>query len=203
MRGYNEPESHVRRARPSNVYTRGAPPARSRVLMLAAAAVLCAVTGIAAGLLTHGVVDALTRPSAAATATRTSTSAPSQTANAPTATVPPVGTVIPDPGFTLSAVASPNTVAAGQHVTVTATIVAADGITPLAGVQIMLQAPEQDLPGLLSQWPDPVISDAQGHATWELTVPAVAAGAYGVEVKAFGTHKTSYHFITRITVTAG
>jgi hypothetical protein len=203
MRGYNEPENHVRRARPSNVYTRGAPPVRSRVLVLAAATVLCAVTGIAAGLLTHGVVDALTRSSAAATATKTSTSSPSQTANAPTATVPAASTVIPDPGFTLSAVASPNTVAAGQHVTVTATIVAPNGATPLVGVQITLQAPEQDLPGLLSQWPDPAISDAQGHVTWELTVPAAAAGTYGVEVRAMGAHKYSYHYVTRITVTAG
>jgi hypothetical protein len=202
MRNYNDAGNHVRRGGASKDYTRGASPARSRTLVLAAAVVLCAVTGIAAGLLTHGVVDALTRSSAAATATRTATS-PAQTANAPTATVPPAATVIPDPGFTLSAVASPNTVAAGQHVTVTATIVAPNGATPLVGVQITLQAPEQDLPGLLSQWPDPAISDAQGHVTWELTVPAAAAGTYGVEVRAMGAHKYSYHYVTRITVTAG
>jgi len=202
MRNYNEAGNQVRRAGASKDYTRGAPPARSRTLVLAVAVVLCAVTGITAGLLTHGVVDALTHSSAAATAARTATS-PAQTANAPTATVPPAGTVIPDPGFSLSAVASPNTVAAGQHVTVTATIMAPDGATPLAGVQITLQAPEQDLPGLLSQWPDPAISDAQGQVTWELTVPTVTAGTYGVEVRAMGTHKYSYHYITRITVTAG
>ena len=202
MRNYNEAGNQVRRGGASKDYTRGASPARSRTLVLAAAAVLCAVTGIAAGLLTHGVVDTLTRSSAAATATRTATS-PAQTANAPTTTVPPAATVIPDPGFTLSAVASPNTVAAGQHVTITTTIVAPNGATPLVGVQITLQAPEQDLPGLLSQWPDPAISDAQGHVTWEITVPAVAAGTYGVEVRAVGAHKYSYHYVTRITVTAG
>ncbi len=197
MRNYNEAGNQMRRGGASKGYTRGAPPARSRTLVLAVAVVLCAVTGITAGLLTHGVVDALTH-----TAARTATS-PAQTANAPTATVPPAGTVIPDPGFSLSAVASPNTVAAGQHVTVTATIVAPDGVTPLAGVQITLQAPEQDLPGLLSQWPDPAISDAQGHVTWELTAPTVTAGTYGVEVRAMGAHKYSYHYVMRITVTAG
>jgi hypothetical protein len=202
MRNYSDAGNHVRRGGASKDYTRGASPARSRTLVLAAAVVLCAVTGIAAGLLTHGVVDALTRSSAAATATRTATS-PAQTAHAPTATVPPAATVIPDPGFTLSADPSPKTAAPGQHVTVSASIVAVDGVTPLAGVQITLQAPENDVPGLLSQWPDPAVSDAQGHVMWELTVPAVAAGTYGVEVKAVGTHKYSYHRITYITVTVG
>jgi hypothetical protein len=202
MRGNYEAGRYVRRVGANKVLTRGALPARSRALILTAAVVLCATTGLAAGMLTHGVVNALTHSSAAATATRTATS-PSQTATAPTATVPAAATVIPDPGFTLSADRSPKTAAPGQHVSVSASIVAADGVTPLAGVQITLQAPENDVPGLLSQWPDPVVSDAHGHATWELTVPAVAAGTYGVEVKAVGTHKYSYHQITYITVTAG
>ncbi|MFI5273728.1 MAG: hypothetical protein ACHQ4H_11910, partial [Ktedonobacterales bacterium] len=106
-----------------------------------------------------------------------------------TATTSPVGqapTVVPPFGFLLTAVISPASVAVGQPFTVTVTVVAKDGVTPLAGVACTMQAAPHAAP-LLTAWPAPAVSDVTGKAIWSLTAPAAAPGTYTLDISAVGT----------------
>lgn len=173
------------------------------VPILAASLVMCAISGLAAGTFTRGLVDAMSLSSVFPTATRTSVPA-----TRPSATLTPTAadrpTVLAASGFTITAVPTPNAVAPGQTVTVVATVTAQDGISKVAGVQISLSAANEDGPALMAQWPAPSVTDDRGEATWSLDIPAsTQPGTYGVMVTAMGAHGYTYHYVTHVVVTAG
>jgi hypothetical protein len=101
----------------------------------------------------------------------------------------------------VKAVVSPNSVAPGQPFTVTATVIAADGVTPLEGVACGMGAAPGSAP-LFTTWPPPAVSDASGHATWSLSIPTTATpGTYVLDISAHGSDGWTTHWRPSITVT--
>jgi hypothetical protein len=145
------------------------------------------LSGLACGLLTHTVAASLLASAGVPTATSgRATRVPTHTPTGAPPSATPAATVVPPPGFSLRAYASPSHVTPGEQLQVVATVVGPDGSTPLAGVQCILQAPPESPPPLLATWPPPVITNSAGQAVWTLTAPQVPPGVYGVEVIAYG-----------------
>lgn len=153
--------------------------------LLALLFVACALSGLAAGVSTRAfasgvlTVASMSIPGGVGSATPTHT--PAQPS--PSATTPPATIVAPS-GFRVKAVVTPNSVAAGQPFTVTATVTAPDGMTPLAGVACNIAAAPGS-PPLFTTWPPPAVSDATGHATWSLTAPNTP-GQYTLDISGHG-----------------
>jgi hypothetical protein len=80
---------------------------------------------------------------------------------------------------------SPASVSQGQQFTVTATVLAKDGITPLAGASCAISAASG--PSLFTSWPTAIVSNTQGIAAWTLQAPAVAPGRYEMRVQGNGS----------------
>jgi hypothetical protein len=171
------------------------PPIVVGILLLA-----CTVSGLAAGVGARRVVDnsgfgpiSGTGPGTQgnhATSSVSPDTTPAGSASAggglPTVTASPQST-----GFTLSAQVSPTAVTVGQQFSVTVTVIANDGTTPLGGVRCTLGPPGNGRgsgPALFSHWPGPVVSDSQGEGSWTLQAPNVPAGRYQLVVSATGTH---------------
>lgn len=64
-----------------------------------------------------------------------------------------------------------------------------------------MRAPTDGRPPLLSGWPPPQITGANGQAAWNLTTPQVAPGTYGVEVVAYGANSYHYYADAFVTIT--
>ncbi len=159
-----------------------------------------AALGLLAGVLTHtltsrqsseglaqGPVISGSPPALSATTTPTQADA---AATSPTNN--------PQSGFTLAITLSQRTVTAGG--TLTVTVVATTNGSPVSGLSCALRAPTDGPPGLLDAWPAPATTDANGQATWTITVPSVAPGTYGVEVDAVGAHRYEFHRYASIQV---
>jgi hypothetical protein len=99
-------------------------------------------------------------------------------------------------GFSIQAQVSPNPVAPGQQFTITATVIAKDGVTPLGGVSCTIGG------SLLPQWPAGKVSNANGKATWSLRAPSVSKGAYTVKVSATGYKGYFYFTLVSVTITS-
>lgn len=172
-----------------------------RVALLVLLFVACALSGLAAGVTTRavagGALIASRTPAGSLPGSHSATHTP--TRPSPSATTPPA-TIVPPSGFSLKAVVTPNSVAPGQSFTVTATVTAPDGVTPLAGVACIMAA-AQGSPPLFVTWPPPAISDATGHAIWLLTAPATP-GTYVLDISAHGAGGWLTHWQPTVTVTA-
>ena len=169
-------------------------------VLIAVVLVACSISGLAAGVYARHLGDSL----AAATirtpvSSRTPPSAPTATlvpAATATATTQPVENVL----FNLSASASQGTLSSGQRFTVTVTAAAKNGGAPVAELKCYMRAPTDGRAPLFQDWPTPVITGADGQATWNLTAPQVAPGLYGMEVVAYGTNSYSYFADTFVTI---
>ena len=163
--------------------------------------VVCAFSGLAAGVTTRAFASgALTAASLSIPGSSRSTTATHTPAQpSPSATTPPA-TIVPPAGFRVTAVVTPNSVAPGQPFTVTASVVASDGVTPLAGVACNMGAAPGS-PPLFTTWPPPAVSDMTGHATWSLTAPN-APGQYTLDVSAHGAGGWVADWQPSITITA-
>jgi hypothetical protein len=82
---------------------------------------------------------------------------------------------------------------------VTVAAAAASG-APQPGVACYLDAADAGSAGLLPVAPSPVVTGADGSASWTLTVPQVAAGSYSLRVRANGQHGWNYHVFVTVTV---
>ncbi len=164
--------------------------------------VLCSLTGLGAGELARVIVSAsgIAGFTSAVVVSRTDTGhlAPSPS---PSPTGRPASPS--DSAFTLTAVVRPTQVAPGQSMMIVATVVGRDGVSPVLGQQCFLRAPSDGVSGLVTDWPGPEVTDSQGHAEWNLTVPSVQPGRYAVEVIAFGRDQYSYHWDALVTVVSG
>lgn len=170
-------------------------------ILIAIVLVACSMSGLAAGIFARhlgtAVAAGTSKPpvSSHLTATPRSTATP---APAPTATLPsqPSSTT----GFVLSASASPTALSPGQSFVVTVTAVTGQGGVPISGLQCFMRAPTKAHPPLLQSWPPPKVTDTSGQATWNLIVPQVSPGLYGVEVVAYGTNSYTYYVDALMTI---
>jgi hypothetical protein len=168
--------------------------------------VLLSASGMLAGIVTHRLQDntPATGPMAQAT---TAVGQPTSTPSAPVQPTATASSVTPSSGpggssqFTLSITASPKTVAPGQPIEITVTVVQKGTQAPLAGVQCFLRPPTGGGQSLLIQYPPAVTSNASGAASWSLTVPAQPPGTYRVETVAYGPHRYNYYSYTDVVVT--
>lgn len=169
--------------------------------------VLLSASGMLAGLTVHslqsGAQVSISTPSPVAQAT-----IPTQPTATPAATVLPTATSSAETPpaanssqFTLSVSASPKTVAPGQSISITVSVVVKGTQTPLAGVQCFLRPPTSGGQSLFAQFPPAATSNESGQASWQLTVPAQPPGLYRVEAVAYGPHSYSYYSFTDVTVT--
>ena len=174
-----------------------------RLSRVATAIILCvfATTGLFAGLASHALTNQqlsgtlgtgpVVSGSPPAQAAPTGTSAPVAATVTPTLTNNPSA-------FVLSITLSQRAVTAGE--TFTVTVVAAANGAPASGLSCTLRAPTGGPPGLLTMWPAPVTTDANGQAVWTLTTPSVSPGIYGIEVDAIGAHRYEFHRYTSLQV---
>jgi hypothetical protein len=164
------------------------------------------LSGLACGLLTHAVAGSLLASAGLPTATTgRATQVPPHTPTTAPATATAVATIVARAGFSLRAYASPSRVAPGEQLKIIASVVGPDGVTPLAGVQCILQAPTSTNNNpppapLLATWPPPQITDSAGQAAWTLTAPSVPPGVYGVEVIAYGREGYKFKWDPTVTV---
>jgi hypothetical protein len=169
------------------------PPSVVAVVLL-----ICALVGLFAGYGTRQLVTHLTNaaelgqgglgPKSTASAVVPKSSAtplPSPT----TAAIPGEYT-----GFKIQAQVTPASVAPGKHFTITATVIAKDGVTPLGGVLCSIGAAGSGGGSLFAQWPAGIVSNSNGEAAWTLQAPSVAAGTYSVKVSATG-YKGYFWFV--------
>ena len=174
------------------------PPSVVAVVLL-----ICALVGLLAGFGTRQLVTRLTNaadlgqgglsPSGTASAvvpTSSATQLPSPT----TAAIPGEYT-----GFKIQAQVTPASVAPGQQFTITATVIAKDGVTPLGGVLCSLGAAGGGGEPLFTQWPAGIVSNSNGEAVWTLQAPSVASGTYTIKVTATGT-KWFYYALISVTI---
>src|SRR5262249_60078151 len=94
----------------------------------------------------------------------------------PTPTVSPL---LGPSHFTFTVAVAPRILAPGQAFPISATLVAADGVAPVANVTCYLRTPDGSAP-LFSPWPDPVPSDAAGKTVWSLIAPPGAPGTFPI-----------------------
>jgi hypothetical protein len=154
--------------------------------MLAAVVLVAfALSGLAAGTLAGTLVRG-----AGAQVRGTVTGGPGSppaTTGGPTPTRTPLPTVIPAEGFSFIAAATPSAVQPGDHFIVELTAI--DGAKrPLAGLSCVMGPPSDGGKALFQHWPGAQVTDAQGHASWSLVAPQVAAGRYVMEITASGQH---------------
>jgi hypothetical protein len=152
--------------------------------------------GLGAGALARGFVNSLRPPLATVTATapataavKHATSVATSTAGPPTAVPTQAG---PDQPFLLTITATPSHVSAGATIKIAVVATTKSGGKLVAGLSCALAAPRSGPPGLLSAWPAAQTTDAQGTATWTISVPNVPAGTYGIEVSGNGSDHYSF-----------
>jgi hypothetical protein len=124
---------------------------------------------------------------------------PSAATGGATPTSTTVPTVIPAPGFSFFAVATPSAVQPGDHFTVELTAVD-NNKRPLVGLSCVMGPPSHGRPTLFQQWPGAQVTDAQGHASWSLVAPQVAPGYYVMAITASGQHDSGYLWEPGITI---
>jgi hypothetical protein len=142
-----------------------------------------ALSGLMIGILTHGVVASLSAgaQSTVPGARRT------PTAVQPTPTSTPT-VAVPDTPFALQLTVTPTHVRVGDTVSLEVVATFRGTASPVAELLCTLRAPEGGPAPLLASWPAPATTDAQGRASWQIVVPQLPAGRYGVEVSASGAH---------------
>lgn len=168
-------------------------------LVIALVLTVCAISGLAVGGLARGLSGA---GGSAKTSTRTATTGSGSSGNTPgagTATATEGATVVPSGPFTLAVVVTPHVAAPGAQLVVTVTARSSAGNAPLAGLQCVLRAPSDGVAPLLSVWPAPAATNADGMATWTIIAPN-AAGRYELEAYAQGQHGAYYEYDASVIV---
>jgi hypothetical protein len=184
------------------------PPIVVGILLLA-----CTVSGLAAGVGAHRLVNSAgsgaisgTGPGTQgnhATSSVSPDTTPAASASAGGDGLPTVTASAQLTGFFLSAQVSPTAVTVGQQFSVTVTVTAHDGRTPLGGVHCTLGPPGNGRgsgPSLFSHWPAPVVSDPKGKAGWVLQAPNMPAGRYELVVSATGTRGYYVYEVVPLTI---
>lgn len=178
----------------------------SRPLILTLLA-LVAVIGLLGGALTR----ALSQPSVGAALSRqlggatnqgnsqATTPAGAATSSGATPTATATTAAQPSAQFNLKITASAHTVAVGDTLTLTVRAFAPDTLAPISGLTIVLRAPSNGAPALLTSWPPAQTTDANGAAIWQVTVPTLPSGTYVVEAYA-QTTAWSYRVNSSVTV---
>lgn len=153
----------------------------------------CSATGMLAGAFAHTLANkqAFGAPSNGPVISGTSPRGALATATSlPIATnSPPAASTATN--FLLNIMLSSKSLSTGE--TFTVTVIATASGAPVAGLPCTLRSPLNGPPGLFSTWPSPAITDANGRATWTLTVPSVAPGSYAIEVDAIGGRSYEFH----------
>jgi hypothetical protein len=171
----------------------------TRPLIAALVLLLFALSGLGAGIATRTALDSFGSAGEAEAPTTMPAATVAETPMPPS--TPTVPQLLGPSHFTFKAAASPRTLVPGQAFTISAVLVAADGVTPVANVTCYLRAPDDTTP-LLAPWPAPVLSNATGQAIWSLTAPQLTPGIYEIEVYAFGEHGWSFRYNTSVTLQA-
>jgi hypothetical protein len=159
--------------------------------------VLFSLAGLVGGLLTHSLVSAA---SGVVRIHATATSAPHTIAtphSIPTAVATQAG---PEAHFTLALAFSPARAVAHQPLTISVTASVNGTSIPVAHLLCTLSAPGNGAP-LLNAWPSPTATNAKGLATWQITIPGLAPGLYGVKVSASSTDGYSAYWVDWLSVT--
>jgi hypothetical protein len=150
---------------------------------------ICTITGLIAGAGTRQLVTSLvlrgigTPSSIGAQGTSTGSLGNSATVLPdPSPTI--AGTLPPSLPDKLQVQVSPASVSQGQQFTITVTVLAKDGTTPIEGVPCSIAAATVGGVQLFTDWPPAVVSNAQGLATWTLQAPDVTPGRYSVKITA-------------------
>lgn len=168
------------------------------ILLLA----LVSLIGLLSGMLTHTLiarhgiiaqVPSTQSPGVSSGATNT----PAGSATSGTSTASALAS-----RFQLSISVSSKTVSPGDQVTITVHAYTPDTHAPVSGLSCTLRAPTDGSSALLSTWPDPQTTDANGVATWTVTVPTLAAGSYEVEAYARTPKPWSWKADSTVTVRA-
>lgn len=164
--------------------------------------VLIALTGLLSGALVRVLHDGVAR-SVLLGQTNGPGSAPTATTAAMpsiTPTITPTVADTPDQ-FVLTVAPSMRTIAPGQHLTITVHAYTPDTHAPVSGLPCELRSPATGA-SLLTVWPAPAMTDASGAASWVVTVPKEAPGAYEVEAYS-STSAWSFRSDTTVQVSAG
>jgi hypothetical protein len=180
------------------------PPLRQPPGVVAAVLLVCALVGLLAGVGTRQLVTRLTNATnpgqnALGPYGTTSAASPTSTAESLPSPLATTGTTGELTGFTLRAQVSPASVAPGQQFTITATVIAKDGVTKLGGVLCSIGATGGGNGSLFSQWPAGKVSDTNGEAVWILQAPNVAPGTYSIKVTGTGT-RWFYYALVSVTI---
>lgn len=159
-------------------------PATLTPLLAAVVLVACGLSGLMTGVLAHGFVASL-----APTPLPTTRPSPGRqpTHPQPTATHTPVA-VVPIVHFNLALAAQPQHVSPGGSLIIVATATAQSAGSPVASLLCTVGPSHLGGAPLLSKWPEPTATDAQGHATWHVTAPA-GPGTYTLAVSASGSNQ--------------
>lgn len=177
------------------------PPLRIHLSLFVAAIILlaCSATGMLAGAFAHTLASKQSPGSSVSGPVISGTPPGGASATATPSLVTETPTVSGSAtGFTLSITLSARSVSPGE--TFTVTVIATANGAPLSGLSCALRAPTDGPPGLLSTWPAPVVTDANGEATWTVTTPSVTPGTYGIEADAIGSHRYEFHRYASLTV---
>jgi hypothetical protein len=170
--------------------------------LILATAILVAfsATGLMAGSLTFKVTSSL----AAHPPAQPATSSPTATASVTTGTSSSSPTAVPSrtitQSFRLDLSATPNPIQTGQRLAIT--IQASDNFTHAAigGLACSLENPEDGGSPLLTAWPGPAVTNADGQAAWNIELPPTAPGIYEIGFSATGAHGYRYHGQVSISV---
>lgn len=173
----------------SSKYSRQAPASTGLILIFLG---LITLIGLMLGILTHALVSRSTlaqtgqttpRVGAVSTSTSTAGSGPTSTTTA--------GASAFNGRFLLTISVTPKNVQPGQQLTITVHAYTADTHAPISGLPCILRAPIDGSASLLATFPAAQTTDDNGAASWIVTTPNAAAGAY--EVEAFAqTHSWSF-----------
>ena len=159
--------------------------------------VLFSLAGLFGGVLTHGLVGG------GGQRVRQGTESPTVHQKVPAHQSPTSVATQAEPNahFTLAMTFTPAQIRRGDALTITVHATVSGTTVPVAHLICTLSAPGGGSP-LLTAWPAPAQTDALGAVAWQVTVPQLAPGQYGVKVSARASDSYSAFWISWIQVTS-
>lgn len=174
--------------------------AQSAVTPVVATAVLIlfSLTGLIGGFVTHGLVSAASGNQAVRMRSTPPIHPTATVHHSPTSTITAFA-ASSNAHFNLALSFAPAQVHAGGALAISVNATVAKTAAPFGSLLCTLSAPGGG-PALLPTWPAPASTNAKGIATWQVTVPQLAPGAYGVKVSAANQDGYSAYWISWIQV---